>query len=162
MLVARERFDYDVPLQHVSRQPKLKRVRRFRTKTKVVYSAIVLIALCLAFMITSRYAQIVSMGYDIESMRKQAKTLELENQALQNRITELKSLDYIERVATTKLGMQKPEQAAGVQFVPVEYSKAGLKTGVSGVASNDGKAPNPAAKEKKNFLVQALASIING
>ncbi len=162
MLVARERFEhYDYSPKYSRKQPQVKRVRKVRVQTKVVYCAVVLIVLGLSFLVASRHAQIASAGYDILTLRKQVQTLDIENQALENTMGELKSLRNIEYIATTKLGMQKPELAEGVQFIPVEYSKAGPKNNV-GVACADvpNKGPNP--EKKRNFLVQALANIING
>ncbi len=161
MLVARERFDYDLPL-HYGKRPQIKRVRRIRTQTKMVYCSIVLVTLCLAFLVASRYAEIAKTGYDILALKKQVQSLEVENQAFQAKIDELKSLKNIEYLATTRLGMQEPELAEGVQFVPVEYSKAGSKEAV-GIASADDTDKQPGQeKQKRNFLVQTLAKIING
>ncbi len=163
MLVARERFNYqELPLRDSYKRLQTKRVRKVSTKTKVVYCTVVLIALCLAFLVTSRYAQIASLGYEIIGLQKQAQAVDSENQILENKIAELKSLQNIEYVAVTKLGMEKPELAEGVQFVPVEYTKAGYKDDILGVAAEDGAGNNPKPKEKKNFLVQTLAKIING
>lgn len=165
MLVARERFDYqDLPRYDGTSQSQVKRVRRISPRTRLVYCSLVLMAMCLSFLITSRYAQITSVGYDIVALKKQVQEVDTENQLLQNKIDELKSLQNIEYVATTKLGMQKPELAEGVQFVPVEYSKAGSRKKELGLASaaNGESAQAAGSTEKRNFLVQALASLING
>lgn len=164
MLVARERFDYqDLPL-HDDRSRQIKRVRRINPRTRLMYCSLALMALCLAFWVTSRYAQITSVGYDIISVKKQVQELDTENQLLQNKIAQLNSLQNIEYVATTKLGMQKPELAEGVQFVAVEYSKAGSRAEDLGMASASQSNTAQTAKkvEKRSFLVQALANIING
>ncbi len=159
MLVAREYMDYEnLSPGYDHRRPQVVRVRRIGMKTKFVYCLVVVIALALAFLVTSRHAQIASTGYDILALRKQVQALETENQALANRIDELKSLPNIERIATTRLGMQKPELAEGVQFVPVEYSEAKYNPGVA----STGREQKPPAEQKRNFLVQALARIING
>jgi len=163
LLVARERFDsYDLPLHHSTRRPAIKKVRKISARTKVFYCAVVVITMCLAFMLTSKYAQMASVGYEIDTLKKQAHVLDTENQALHNELAGLKSLDHIEYLATTKLGMQKPELAEGVQFVPVEYSIAGSDENISGKAAVGEMNRNPQAKEKKNSLVQALVNIING
>ena len=164
LLVARERFDYqDLPL-HNDTGRQVKRVRRINPRTRFTYCSLVLMTLCLAFWVTSRYAQITSVGYDIVGVKKQVQELDTENQLLQNKMDELNSLQNIEYVATTKLGMQKPELAEGVQFVPVEYSKAGSRAEDLGMASATQSSTNQAAGnvEKRNFLVQALENLING
>lgn len=160
MLVARERFDtYDLPQRYSVRRPGRKKVRKISARTRVFYCTVVTIAMCLAFIITSKSAQMASVGYEIEALKKQVHALDAENQALQNNLAELKSLDHIEYLATTKLGMQKP-MAEGVQFVPVEYPKAGSEDISTGIASRGETNQNPRAEEK-NSLVQALVKIIN-
>lgn len=164
MLVARERFDYqELPLDG-DKGRKIKRVRRIKPRTGFAYCSLAMILLCLAFLVTSRYAQITSLGYDIVSVKKQVQELDTENQLLQNKISQLNSLQHIEYVATSKLGMRKPEQAEGVQFVPVEYSKAGSKTANVEIASDSQSNPTQTAKKvaKRSFLVQTLVNLING
>ena len=163
MLVARERFNsYDLPLRGNTSQSRVKRVRKISVKTKALYCAIVLITMGLAFLLTSKYAQIASVGYEIVALKKQAQALEAENQVLLNKVAQFKSLDNIEYVAVTKLGMQKPEMAEGVQFVPVEYSKSGSKLSAVETVAETGTDNRPAPREKKNSLVQTLATMING
>jgi len=120
-------------------------------------------------MLASKQAQVASAGYDILALQKQLQELNTENQLLQSKVAELKSLHRIEYVATVKMGMQKPEMAAGVQFVPVQYPKTG--TGDVGMASaagtddKDGIASAAGIEEKTRFkrspFVQALARLIN-
>lgn len=167
MLVARERFDYqDRPL-YQDRGRQVKRVRRINPKTRFLYCGLALVALFLAFWVTSRYAHITSLGYEIIGAKKQLQELATDNQLLQNKIVQLNSLNNIEYIAIAKLGMQKPELAEGVQFVPVEYSKAGSPVKHLGIASATHSKPTQAAQdakktEKRSFLVQALATLING
>lgn len=162
MLVARESFNYDaLPQRGNSKKPRKRRVRKFKAGTTAVYCAIVLVTLSLAFMLASRQAHIASAGYDIVSMGKQAQSLSADNEALQSKVDQLKSLENIEYMATTKLGMQKPELAEGVQFVPVEYSKADSRNNI-GVAAIDESNMSVKPQHKKNSIVQALAKIING
>jgi len=162
LLVAKERFDYQYhPQERSGRRVQTRRVHRTGIKTKVVYCTIVLVTLCLAFLVASRQAQIASTGYDILALKKQLQIINLENQSLQRRVDEFQSLEHIEYVATVRLGMQKPELAEGVQFVPVEYSKAGTG-GTVGIASADETEEIPQAEQKRNSLVQALAQLING
>lgn len=162
MLVARERFDYyELPpqKQNNNSQSRVRKVRKARANNKKGYCVAVIVTLILAFWLTSRHAEITSTSYELIALNKQAQNLTVENQSLQSQVDELNSLDNIEYIATTKLGMQKPETAEGVQFVPVEY-----KTGSKVIASKADNAQNIKTKQnpKRNFLVQALAKIING
>jgi cell division protein FtsL len=163
LLVASERFDtYSLPHEYGKRRLKSKRVRKISARTKVFYCVVVIITMALSFMLTSKSAQIASIGYEIAALKEQVRALDAENQALQNKVAELKSLERIEYVATAKLGMQRPEQAEGVQFVPVEYSKAGSGENVTALASGAEEEKQPQAGKKRNSLVQSLVQIING
>ena len=162
MLVAKERFDYQsLPPEQHNTETSVRRVRRVRAKTKFVYCVIAVVTLCLAFLLVSRNAQMASAGYDILTLRKNLQELDTQNQILQRKIDQLKSLERIQYVATARLGMEKPELAEGVEFVPVEYSKTGSE-GILGVASASGIQEEFLEKQKRNALVQALARLING
>lgn len=161
MLVAKkERFDYNDLPQVINEKPRVKRVRKVRTATKSSYFAVALIFLALAFVLTARHAQIDTVGYELIALKKQQQALVMENQVLQSRLDQLKSLENIEYIATYKLGMQKPENAEGVQFVPVEYSKARSEDKTRTTWGDDVKKGSK-PQQKKNSIVQALASIIN-
>jgi cell division protein FtsL len=152
LLVARERADnYKLSQQPARVRNTVKRARKLKAKSKLFYCAVFFVALCLAFLITAKYAQITSMGYEIVNIKKQAQALNLENQAIQNKIDELKALKNIEYIATTRLGMKKPELVGGVQFVPVEYSKTGLKETTGVVA---GESLNNEKTQKRNSIVR--------
>ncbi len=162
MLVAKkERFDYyDLPQVRSKELPRLKRVTRINPSTKTGYCFVAVLILVLAFLLTAKHAQIDSVGYEIIALKKQQQALVLENHALQARVDQLNSLDHIEYIAVARLGMQKPETAEGVQFVPVEYSKAGSNKAGAVLAGDTKKEIQP--QQKRNSLVQTLASIING
>ena len=162
MLVAKERFDYhSLPISHSKRKAQTRKIRKAGTALKVFYGFLLTLTLFLAFLVASRHAQITSAGYDIVNLKKQLQTLHSENQVLQSKVEEMKALSNIEHVATVKLGMQKPEFAEGVQFVPVEYSKAWSDSAV-GVASAAEIQTGPKAEPRKSFIVQALVKLLNG
>lgn len=127
MILARERFDYfEQPLQ-VGRGRKTKKIMRFKLRTRVLYTGIILLAFFMGLGLTWRYAQVTATGYEIVRMKKELKAMELENQQLLMKMENLQSLERIESVAVNKLGMVKPDPEAGVQFVAIES----IKTGVS-------------------------------
>lgn len=162
MLVAKERFDYQsLPLDYNYRKVQTKKVRKAGPRVKTFYCFLVLLALTLAFLVASKHAQIASAGYGIVDLKKQMQMLETENQVLEGQVEKLKALENIERVAMVKLGMQKPEFAEGVQFVPVEYSKAWSNSAV-GVASAADIQTEPELEPKKSSIVQALVKLLNG
>lgn len=161
MLLARNSFDYnELPAFTTGKRPQTRKVKKISRQTKVGYSLIVFLTLVMAFLLTARGAEINSAGYEMIALKKQCQTLGVENQLLQSQISQLMSLQNIEYKAINKLGMQKPELAEGVQFVPVEYSNTGLQVSAR-TASAKGASKEVASMQQKNSLVQALASIIN-
>lgn len=163
MLVARERFDYiENPPQKVNRAPRVKKRHGVKRQTKVGYFTAITVFLVMAFFLTARHAQMTSTSYELIALKKQAQSLAVENQALQSKIDKLNALENIEYIATVKLGMQKPEAAEGVQFVPVEYSKAGAKVAAQEKTPEKTDVKVSQQGSRKNFIVQALAKIING
>ncbi|WP_418790572.1 hypothetical protein [Phosphitispora sp. TUW77] len=163
MLVARECFDYrNLPREQHNNRTVVRKVRRVKAKPKFVYCVIAVVTLCLAFLLVYRNVEIASAGYDIIALRNQLQELKTENQILQCKIDEMKSLENIEYLATVKLGMEKPELTEGVEFVPVESSKFG-SNGLTGIASAAEVLEEPVEEQqKRNSLVQALTSLING
>lgn len=71
------------------------------------------------------HAGMAKTACEISLMKKQLNNLQNDNEQLQLQIMNLTSLDRIERVARTRLGMARPEE---VQFVSVPSHKPAVQT----------------------------------
>ncbi len=163
MILAKERSDYTRQESlWVEKPKKSRKVRRVKNKVKLFYASIVLVAFAMFLLLTTKYAQIAATGYEIVDMKKQIKTMENNNQALEMKIDQLQSLGRIESVATQKLGMVKPDMTAGDQFVAVETKGTALNNDVAAetkvAANTKTTAENP--KQKSVPVIEALTKLL--
>ncbi|HHY14003.1 MAG TPA: hypothetical protein GX526_05110, partial [Thermoanaerobacterales bacterium] len=71
-----------------------------------------------------RYAYIVESKYQLESMKKELAKIEETNQSLKIQLSKLKSLDRIESVARTELGMIEPNLDSIIFIKSPDFSLA--------------------------------------
>ncbi len=117
MILAKEKYDYrsweaakEGPQQKVKKAVNTKQ----QQKTQMGYLMIVLLAFVIGIVIAARYTQLSVAGYGLNKINKELTLLQKENQQLSVELNHLKSLERIEEIATTKLGMVPPQR---VQFV---------------------------------------------
>lgn len=122
MLLAKEKYSYHGLEDQASNPKKIVRIRKrkkFKLKPAFVISCTVAIVFALGVLLAAQYAKIATTGYKIVSMKKSLAELQLENEHLQSQYNQLQSLDRVEKIATTKLGMVAPN-GEGFIYVPVE------------------------------------------
>jgi len=95
----------------VHQQPQKRKRLAPRHSLRTYVRVVVLILSCFAtgLFYTSRHAQIVALGYEIESLQKEIATLQKDNMRLELEIAKLQAPERIEKIARTKLGMKEPE-----------------------------------------------------
>ncbi len=64
----------------------------------------------------------VALGYQIETMQNSISELQTENNQLELKAAELQTPERIAQIATTKLGMQEPQDIMVASFTPVQVS----------------------------------------
>lgn len=165
MILARERFEYfEQPLQ-VNHPRRTKKVRRFKGRTRVLYTGIFLLAFLLGLGLTMRYVQVTTTGYEIVRMKKDMKAMEEDNQQLQMKVENMQSLVRIESVAVNKLGMIKPDPEAGVRFVPIEANEnAGLavRAEQTGARSRTEVRTQIAGSSDSTNIIKAFTELVAG
>lgn len=75
---------------------------------KVMLVLMVLLAFVLGLFMTAKHAQLSMLGNEVNQLQKEIHSLKRENERLQLKIAQLSSPERVEIIATTKLGMQKP------------------------------------------------------
>ena len=164
MVVAQERYNhYSLPEEdsRVIRRPKPSRLPQ---KGKLALIGLVFLTFSTGMLIAFYYSQVLVTGYKTYSLGKELATISQETVSLEQEVDRLNSLDRIEQVATTKLGMVKP----GVKDVVVV--RADL-TGKSGGTALVGKGAPPSGPkgekvvkasqgEGRSGIVQAFASLM--
>ncbi|HKM39758.1 MAG TPA: cell division protein FtsL [bacterium] len=108
-------------LPEMTEGPK-KRSRRRRIKRRfeflTVYGLFVAVAVGLVLLYMAQYAYVAQLNLRLTQAQKQLARLQTENEQLEQKASELKSLRRIEEKAINQLGMQKPEQIRTVKTPP--------------------------------------------
>ncbi len=159
MIVAKEQPYYQSPpgekYSPVSRpRPKV------RPWERLVLTVLVLLIFALGILISIFYSLILITGYQITRMQKELAELEIQTRGLAEEVSRLSSLERVEAVATTRLGMVKPDErqvvlvqaANGAQDPPPE-SKPVEKPR----ADDTGKGRAP---KGQHWILQALTDLV--
>lgn len=115
--------DWQTPVYNES-VPNIKRIRRTYKRTNIRSKLLVkvgLFAFVYAVVLVFLCIKGASLGYQIVSLEKEIGDMETANKRMEYKIAQVNSLDRIEALATTQLGMIKPQQAiaiAAIKTVP--------------------------------------------
>ena len=85
-------------------------VRRLRRRPLAVAVAFAILIVAPAVLLVSLRTHAASTGYEILALRQEIDTLQTDSGRLLATATTLRSLDRVERIATTQLGMAPPRQ----------------------------------------------------
>ncbi|MGQ9825649.1 MAG: cell division protein FtsL [Desulfotomaculales bacterium] len=160
MVVAQEQPYYS-SLPRKTRRPQKRPgpvVHFIPRRERLVLTGLVLLSFCAAILVVFFHAQVLAAGYQLNKLKKELGELDIQTQALAENISRFSSLERIERVATTKLGMVKPD--AG-QMILVKAEPAAPPAAAGGQE----KAPDALAAGEKgrgNWLIQALVRLTEG
>lgn len=78
-------------------------------RRRIVISAVLLLAAPLSFLYLNQTSSLAAAGYDVAVLENEKKLWQMRNEQLRLQVTQLESLDRIDRLATTKLGMGPPQ-----------------------------------------------------
>lgn len=118
MILAKEKYDYrSWEVQKEAPRKKVRKSPKKQQKAQQGYLLMVVLAFILGIVIAARYTHVAVVGYQLNKLNGELALLEKENQQLNVELNQLKSLDRIEKIATTKLGMVSPRD---VQFVTIQ------------------------------------------
>lgn len=163
MIVAQERYEhYSLPEENsrIARRPRRGSLPR---KGQIALTGLVCIIFCTGILIAFYYTQVLITGYKIYRLEKELAVLQQETNQLNEQILRLTSLERVERIATTKLGMVRPDSKS------VVLVKANLG-GDTGQSATDGVSPageepgrEQAASTQKvnrNKMLQAFVNLM--
>lgn len=170
MSVAQENFSY---LPQQERQPEQTKSAQRLSKRAVRRGRVLLIGCIFAlFMIgvtvAYYFAQVSTVGYQISQLQNQLNALQTEQEYLETQANQLLSLQRIEAIATTKLGMVKPDPnevvlVAALPTVPAEGTKDPASKKVSsGVQENTlKKKDNHVEGNSQSPVIEAFEKLVN-
>ncbi|MEW6424861.1 MAG: cell division protein FtsL [Bacillota bacterium] len=162
MVVAQEQPYYS-SLPKKSRQTRRKtRAYYLPRRERLVLTGLVLLVFCAAIIVVYCYAQVIIAGYQLNKMKKDINDLHIQTQAMTENVARLSSLERVERVATTKLGMVKPDTS---RMILVKADPEALGSQRNPGEEKAGQPPEAVALksgEKKNWLIQAFVRLVAG
>lgn len=131
-----------------------------RPREHLVLMLLILLVFALGILISIFYSRVLITGYQITRMQKELAELEIETRGLAEEVSRLSSLERVEAVATTRLGMVKPDErqvvlvkAAGeFQDAPPEPRPAEKSTSGD---TEKGRTPR-----EHHWILQALADLV--
>jgi cell division protein FtsL len=87
-----------------------------------VLTLVVLAGFALAMLYTYQTTRIISLGYQADTMQSSVSDMQSENNQLELEVAELQTPERVEQIATTKLGMQEPQDFIIASFSPEQVS----------------------------------------
>lgn len=111
MSVAQEKFSYHLPEERelTKEQPRRSLSRRAVRRGKIMLTGCILSMFIMGVAVAYYYSQVSAVGYQIGQLQKELTDLQTEQDYLESQANQLLSLQRIEAIATTKLGMVKPD-----------------------------------------------------
>lgn len=125
MLLAKEnyaQYGNQEQLPVPKKKVRIRKRRKLKLKPAFVVASSLVLVFFLGLLLASQYARIATTGYDIVYMKKELAELKTDNERLHSQYNELQSLERVEKIATTKLGMVPPS-GEGFIYIPVESKK---------------------------------------
>ena len=158
MVAVQEQTKYTSLPERLNKPARQSRNASLLRRQKLVITGLVLSVFISGIFVVFLYAQIVSTGYQIYKLRMQTASLDMQAKDLSEELERLSSLDRIEMVATTKLGMVRPDLKTMVVVQTEPVKKTTLEDETSSSAENIHLAAG--ADKKKNWVIEALVNLV--
>lgn len=162
MIVAREqaRHDYGIYRKGKQKRQVPRRGRHLSRHHRLLFTGMVALAFFTGVVISFYYAQVFVTSYRIYNLQNQLVELQKETDDLYGEIAKLTSLERIEKVATSKLGMVKP---GDTDVIKVTASKDANNSATT--RNSPERQAGPSGNEsgqgvKKNWIIEALADLV--
>jgi len=144
-------------------------LRERRSKTRplprrqqLILAGLALLVFCAGVFIVFFYAQMVITGYQIHKLQREAASLDMQVRDLSTELARLSSLERVEMVATTRLGMVRPD----LKTMVVVRTEPEKETASGGVPEQTAKAKGSysvsEAGKERNWVIQALVNLVDG
>jgi cell division protein FtsL len=132
----------------------LKAKKLYRTnvamKLKVINISLLVFAAC--FVLIYRYALISQMNYDVIKAEKELKALTNDNSRIMVQIEKAQDLEKIKQIASTELGMKKPDKMQTVYYKVPKYDVTVVPQNTSSTADKSKSSITSFAAGIKNLM----------
>jgi len=142
-----------------ARKRKNGRAKSLPRHERLVLTGLVLLVFIVGISVMYFYAQMVMAGYQVNKVKQEINDLDIQTRDLSENLAQLSSLERVEEVATTKLGMIKPDtsQMILVKTDPSQAVPPGAET-----SGQPGEAAGSNTGEGSNWIIKALVNLVQG
>jgi len=122
LVVAQKRLQHQKRLPSARSRPRADRPGALRQAAVSSFPLVPVLGLAVAVLaglvLVSRYGAVARVGYQVAELQADLTSLRAENERLKMEVDRLLSLERVERIATTRLGMRRPEEVRLVMALP--------------------------------------------
>lgn len=119
MVVAEQR---SLPIESEIR-PRVATGPNLAVRKCAVLTMIVLAGFTLVMLYTYQTTRIITLGYQADAVQSSIKDLQTQNNQMELEVAELQTPERVEQIATTRLGMQEPQNFMIASFSPGSVSQ---------------------------------------
>ena len=154
MIVAREQVEsYSLPGEITQPRRRRRRAEGLPRGQRLAATGLVLLFFATGILVAFYCAQVAATGYRIHKVENDLAMLRKETHGLHGEITSLSSLDRVEVVAVSRLGMVKPE-ANQVVMVETDFATANTIIATTSLGLGAGRVEEaaPQAADRKSVV----------
>ncbi|MTI85253.1 MAG: cell division protein FtsL [Firmicutes bacterium] len=170
MIVAREQVqdNYGVPSAS-PREDKRKRsslqAEHLSMRHRLISVGLIALTFVVGITISFYYAQVYITNYRIQNTQKQLAVLQQETDALYSDLAELSSLERVERVAISELGMVRPDGSDVVKLdmnnkAPIHSNQTTSLPGQTVRLNEPEEKTEARTPREKNWVIQAFSDLV--
>jgi len=158
-----ERPSYTSLPEKYGRRERRNKTRHLPRRQQLVLAGLALLVFCAGVFIVFFYAQMVITGYQIHKLQREAASLDMQVRDLSVDLARLSSLERVEMVATTRLGMVRPDlkTMVAVRTEPEKEITSGGGVSDRTLHAKGSYTVSEAGKER-NWVIQALVNLVDG
>lgn len=124
---------------------------------RLAMTSLVLLIFAAGISVVFFYAQIVNAGYQVNKIKKEINELDIQTRDMREDVARFSSLERVEEVATTKLGMIKPD---GNQMILVKTNPAQADQDLTEASGQTGETADSQTGERSNWIIKALVNLV--
>lgn len=163
MVAVQERPNYTSLPEKYGLHERRNKTRPLTRQQQLILVGLSLLVFCAGVFIVFFYAQMVITSCQIHKLQKETASLDMQVRDLSTELARLSSLERVEMVATTRLGMVRPDLKTMVIVRMEPENKISSGGGVSeqAVQAKGDYSVSTTGKER-NWVIQALLNLVDG
>ncbi|MDK2887690.1 MAG: hypothetical protein PWP72_568 [Thermoanaerobacter sp.] len=159
MIVAREKPYYHSPPEKGSAPAGYPRPQE-RPREYLALALVIVLVFALGIIISIFYSRVLITGYQITRLQEELAEMEKETRSLAEEVSRLSSLERVEVVATTRLGMVKPGEDQVLLVKATGDSRERQQESRPATKPGPGGEERPRNAGEHHWILQALTDLV--